>query len=50
MEVTLTIENTAGEQGSVNATGRDYVTALAAARALIPEDCKAMSILVDRGE
>lgn len=47
MEVTLTIENADGEQGSVAAVGPDYETALAAARALIQEDCKALSIRTD---
>ncbi|MFJ6536747.1 hypothetical protein ACIQH5_10980 [Paenarthrobacter sp. NPDC091711] len=47
MEVTLTIEDTVGEQGSVSAIGPDYETALAAARALVPEDCKALSIRTD---
>lgn len=44
MEVTLTIENADGEQGSVAAVGTDYEAALGAARALIPEDCKAIVI------
>ena len=44
MEVTLTIENSDGEQGSVSAVGPDYATALAAARDLIPEDCKAIVV------
>lgn len=47
MEVTLTIENSDGEQGTVSAVGADYETALAAARALIPEDCKAIVIRTD---
>lgn len=47
MEVTLTIENAAGEQGSVSAVGTDYDAALAAARALVPEDCKAIVIRTD---
>jgi hypothetical protein len=47
MEVTLTIENADGEQGSVAALGPDYETALANARALIPEDCKAIVIRTD---
>ena len=47
MEVTLTIENTEGERGSVAAVGPDYETALAAARALIPEDCKPIVIRTD---
>jgi hypothetical protein len=40
MEVTLTIEDNDGEQGSVSAYGADYDAALAAARALIPEGSK----------
>lgn len=44
MEVTLTIENAAGELGSVSAVGPDYVTAYASARELIPDDCKAIVI------
>lgn len=44
MEVTLTIENAANEQGMVSAVGADYDAALAAARELIPEDCKAIVI------
>lgn len=44
MEVTLTIENADGEQGSVSAVGSDYATAYASARELIPEDCKAIVI------
>lgn len=47
MEVTLTIENSTGEQGSVSAVGPDYETALANARELIPEDCKAIVIRTD---
>jgi len=47
MEVTLTIENAAGEQGTVQASGADYESAYAAARALIPEDCKAIVIRTD---
>ena len=44
MEVTLTIENAAGERGSVSATGATYAEALAAAQDLIPEGCKAIVI------
>lgn len=44
MEVTLTIENSEGERGFVSAAGGDYDSALAAARALIPDDCKAIVI------
>jgi hypothetical protein len=40
----LTIENAAGEQGTVSASGATYEAALAAARALIPEDCEAIVI------
>jgi len=47
VEVILTIENAAGEQGSVQASGADYAEAYAAARALIPEDCKAIVIRTD---
>lgn len=44
VEVTLTVQNEAGEQGHVSALGADYATALANAQALIPEDCKAIVI------
>ena len=44
MEVTLTIENGEGEQGYVSAVGSDYTDALTKARALVPEDCKAIVI------
>lgn len=44
MEVTLTIENAAGEQSSVSATGATYEAALAAARDLIPDGSKAIVI------
>ena len=44
MEVILTIENAAGEQGTVQAPGANYAEAYASARALIPEDCKAIVI------
>jgi hypothetical protein len=47
VEVTLTIENAAGEPGYVSATGPDYETAYANARALIPADCKAIVIRTD---
>mgnify|MGYP003576136540 CR=1 len=50
MEVTLTIENAAGEQVTMQAAGDTYETALANARALIPEDCKAIVIRTDRAE
>jgi len=44
VEVTLTIENAEGEQGSVQAAGADYASAYAAARELIPEGCRAIAI------
>ncbi|GLU58557.1 hypothetical protein [Paenarthrobacter ureafaciens] len=44
----MTIENTAGEIGRVSASGMDYDAALAAARELIPDDCKAIVIRGDR--
>ena len=47
VEVTLTIENGEGEQGHVSAVGADYTDALTKARALIPEDCKAIVIRTD---
>ena len=47
MEVTLTVENGDGEQGNVSAVGDDYTDALTKARALIPEDCKAIVIRAD---
>jgi hypothetical protein len=47
VEVTLTIENAAGERGTVQASGADYETAYANAWALIPEDCKAIVIRTD---
>ncbi|MEE2568617.1 hypothetical protein V1638_04295 [Pseudarthrobacter sp. J64] len=47
MEVTLTIEDADGGQGFVSAAGADYETALAAAQALIPEDCRAIVIRTD---
>lgn len=50
VEVTLTIENAAGEQVTMQAAGDTYETALANARALIPEDCKAIVIRTDRAE
>ncbi|QSZ53078.1 hypothetical protein AYX19_08755 [Paenarthrobacter ureafaciens] len=43
VEVTLTVENTDGEQGSVATVGPDYETALASAQALIPEDAPKVS-------
>ena len=48
MEVTLTIENGEGEQGHVSAVGADYTDALTKARALIPEDCKAIVIRTNK--
>ena len=48
LEVTLTIENSDGEQGTVSAVKPTYEEALAAARELIPEDCKAIVIRVER--
>ena len=47
VEVTLTIENEAGEQGTVQASGADYETAYVSARALIPEGCRAIVIRTD---
>lgn len=47
VEVTLTIENASGEQGTVQASGADYETAYAAARALVPDDFKAIVIRTD---
>jgi hypothetical protein len=44
VEVTLTIQNNAGEIGHISAVGPDYEVALANAQALIPEDCKAIVI------
>lgn len=44
VEVILTIENAAGGQNTVRASGADYATAYAAAQALIPEDSKAIVI------
>lgn len=44
MEVTLTVENEEGELGFVSAAGVDYEDALAAARKLVPEGCKAIVI------
>ncbi|MGF4045709.1 hypothetical protein ACX800_10095 [Paenarthrobacter nitroguajacolicus] len=40
----MTIENAEGEQGTVSAADSTYEAALAAARALIPEGCKAIVI------
>ncbi|UXM92578.1 hypothetical protein [Paenarthrobacter sp. JL.01a] len=40
----MTIENAAGGQNTVRASGADYATAYAAAQALIPEDSKAIVI------
>ncbi|WP_275779745.1 hypothetical protein [Paenarthrobacter sp. Y-19] len=48
MEVTITIQNAEGELGTVSAVGKDYETALADARAMVPEGCHAMSIRVSR--
>lgn len=47
MEVTITIQNAEGEQGTVNAVGKDYETALADARAMVPEGCTQLSIPTD---
>jgi hypothetical protein len=44
MEVKLTYENTDREQGHVSAFGPTYEDALAAARVLVPEGCKVLSI------
>ncbi|MBT2587963.1 hypothetical protein [Arthrobacter sp. ISL-95] len=46
MEVTLTIENGESELGYVSAAGQGYEAALEAAKALIPEDCRAIVIRV----
>jgi hypothetical protein len=40
----LTIEDSEGGIGYVSAVGADYEDAYAKARALIPEDCKAIVI------
>lgn len=47
VEVVLTIENSTGEQGTVSAIKPTYEAALAAARELIPEGCRALSIRTD---
>lgn len=47
MEVKLTVENEEGELGYVSAAGVDYEAALAAARELVPEGCKAIVLRVD---
>ncbi|UOD80370.1 hypothetical protein [Paenarthrobacter ureafaciens] len=44
MDVTLTIENENGEQGTVSAAGKDYQDALTKARALVPDGCRAIVI------
>ncbi|WP_178996922.1 hypothetical protein [Paenarthrobacter nitroguajacolicus] len=44
MEVSIAIENAAGETGSVSAVKPTYAEALAAACELIPEGCKALNI------
>ena len=48
MEVTLTIQNEAGELGHVSAVGDDYDSAYAAAQELVPEDCRAIAIRTGR--
>lgn len=47
MEVTLTIENSEGEQGHVSAVGAGYEDAYTKAQALIPEGCKVIVIRTD---
>ncbi|MGO4143732.1 hypothetical protein AB4Y77_01490 [Paenarthrobacter sp. YAF11_1] len=44
----MTVEDAKGERGSVSATGQDYAAAYEAARALIPEGCRAIAIRTDR--
>lgn len=44
--VQLTVEDPQGEQSRVSAQGPDYETALAAARALVPEGFRAIVIRV----
>ncbi|MFK0042051.1 hypothetical protein ACIQTW_19630 [Paenarthrobacter sp. NPDC090517] len=46
MEVIPTIENEAGERGSVSATGKDYA-AYEAAGDLVPQGCRAIAIRTD---
>lgn len=46
MEVELTIEDDQGEMTHVSATGPDYDTTLAAAKAKIPEGSRAIVIRV----
>ncbi|QOT16465.1 hypothetical protein [Paenarthrobacter sp. YJN-5] len=48
MEVTLTIVDSAGGQGTVTATGTDYTDALTKAHALVPENCRAITIRTDQ--
>lgn len=48
MEITLTIEDSEGGRGTVSAAGEDYEDALAKARALVPEGCRAITIRTDR--
>ncbi|BCW61828.1 hypothetical protein [Arthrobacter sp. StoSoilB22] len=47
MEVTITIQNAEGEQGTVSAVGKDYEAALADARAVVPEGCIQLNIRTD---
>ncbi|WGM21880.1 hypothetical protein QEH68_06815 [Paenarthrobacter sp. OM7] len=44
MEVKLTYETADGEHGHVSAFGPTYEDALAAARVLVPEGCRVLSI------
>ena len=44
MEVILTVEDEAGEQGYVSAVGVDYPDAYQKAQALVPDGCKAIVI------
>ncbi|MCX8452850.1 hypothetical protein [Paenarthrobacter ureafaciens] len=46
MEVDLTVEDAQGEMTHVSAAGPDYDTALAAAKAKIPEGSRAIVIRV----
>lgn len=46
MEITLTVENNEGQLGWVSASGDSYEAALAAAKELVPDGCKAIVIRV----
>lgn len=47
MEVTITIQNAEGEQGTVSAVASTYEAALAEARAMVPEGCVQLNIRTD---